>query len=123
MQEVSADRAYLGGENTLATLRHGARPYIPFKSNSVAQSGDTAKSTVWTKMYHYFNLHREEFLAHYHQRSAAESAFSMMKAKFGSSVRSKSEVGQVNEVLAKVLCHNICVLIRAMHELGIESTF
>ncbi len=35
-----------------------------------------------------------------------------MKAKFGSSVRSKSEVGQVNEVLAKVLCHNICVLIR-----------
>ena len=47
----------------------------------------------------------------------------MMKAKFGSSVRSKSDQGQVNEVLAKVLCHNICVLIRAMHELGIEPIF
>lgn len=33
------------------------------------------------------------------------------------------EVGQVNEVLARVLCHNICVLIRTMHELGIEPIF
>jgi hypothetical protein len=44
-------------------------------------------------------------------------------AKFGSSVRSKSEWGQVNEVLCKVLAHNICVVIRATHELGIEPAF
>jgi hypothetical protein len=30
-------------------------------------------------------------------------------------VRSKSTIGQL-----KVLCHNVCVLIQAMHELGIE---
>ncbi len=35
MKEVSADKAYLGGENLLVTLRHGAIPYIPFKSNSL----------------------------------------------------------------------------------------
>jgi transposase len=70
-----------------------------------------------------FHYRREEFLEHYHQRSAVESAFSMMKAKFGSSVRSKSEQGQVNEVLCKVLAHNVCVVIRAMHELGIEPGF
>jgi hypothetical protein len=29
----------------------------------------------------------------------------------------------VNEVLAKVLCHNVCVLIQAIHELGIEPNF
>ena len=52
-----------------------------------------------------------------------ESAFSMLKAKFGDHVRGKSEWSQVNEVLAKVLCHNICVLIRATHELGIEPNF
>jgi len=34
MKEVSADKAYLGGENLLVTLRQGAIPYIPFKSNS-----------------------------------------------------------------------------------------
>ena len=47
----------------------------------------------------------------------------MIKGKFGAAVRSKSDVGQVNEVLCKVLCHNVCVLIQAMHELGIEPTF
>lgn len=52
-----------------------------------------------------------------------ETVFSMCKAKFGDSVRSKSDTGMVNEVLAKVLCHNICVLIQAVHELGIEPNF
>jgi transposase len=74
-------------------------------------------------MYHLFMFNREEFLRYYHQRSNAESVFSMMKGKFGDSVRSKSEVGQVNEVLAKVLCHNMCVLIRATHDLGVHANF
>ncbi len=66
---------------------------------------------------------REKFLEHYHKRSNAETAYSMIKGKFGDSVRSKSDVGQINETLCKVLCHNICVLIQAIHELGIEPTF
>jgi hypothetical protein len=44
----------------------------------------------------------------------------MIKTKFGDSVRSKTEVAGRNEVLAKVLCHNICCLIHAMYELGIQ---
>ena len=44
----------------------------------------------------------------------------MIKGKFGSALRSKSDVGQVNEALCKVLAHNVCVLIQATHELGIE---
>jgi hypothetical protein len=47
----------------------------------------------------------------------------MVKAKFGDAVRSKSDEGMVNEVLCKVLCHNICVLIQSIHELGIEPSF
>jgi hypothetical protein len=43
-----------------------------------------------------------------------------MKAKFGTSMRSKTETAQMNELLCKVLCHNICVLIQSMYELGIE---
>ena len=66
---------------------------------------------------------REEFMRHYHQRSNVESVFSMIKGKFGDAVRAKSDQGQVNEVLAKVLCHNMCVLIRAAHDLGVEPTF
>ena len=47
----------------------------------------------------------------------------MVKGKFGGSVRSKSETGQVNEVLPKFLCHNLVVLVHAMHDLGINPAF
>ena len=70
-----------------------------------------------------FHLHREEFLSRYHQRSNVESTFSMVKAKFGDSVRSKTPVAMRNEVLCKCLCHNICCLISAMYELGITPEF
>ena len=66
-----------------------------------------------------FSSRREAFNAHYHRRSNAETTFSMVKGKFGDSVRAKSYRGQVNEVLLKCLCHNICVLIHSMHELEV----
>jgi hypothetical protein len=47
----------------------------------------------------------------------------MIKAKFGTSVKAKSPVSQVNEVLCKILCHNICVLIQSIYELGLEPMF
>jgi hypothetical protein len=47
----------------------------------------------------------------------------MIKAKFGSVLRSKKETAQVNEALAKCPCHNICRLISAIFELGIEPEF
>jgi hypothetical protein len=47
----------------------------------------------------------------------------MIKVKFGDTVQSKSDIGQLNEVLCKVLCHNLCVITQAIHELGIEPTF
>jgi hypothetical protein len=74
-------------------------------------------------MYYYFMHNREEFLAHYHKRSNVETAFSMIKAKFGDAVQSKSHIGQLNEVPCKVLCHNLCVIIQAIHESGIDPTF
>ena len=74
-------------------------------------------------MWHFYNFNREVFLQHYHKRSDAETVFSMIKMKFGGSVRSKSPVAQVNEVLCKVLCHNICVLIQSIYELALEPTF
>ena len=60
---------------------------------------------------------------HYHKRSNIETAFSMIKGKFGSALRSKSDTGQINEALCKVLAHNVCVLIHAMHALNIHPIF
>lgn len=123
LQEVSADKGYLGADNMLATLRHGAIPYIPFKTNSVAQWGDDPKSTLWTRMFHFYMMNRAEFLQHYHKRSNVETVFHMIKSKFGQRLRSKSLTAQVNEALCKVLCHKLCVVIQSMHELNITPEF
>lgn len=62
-------------------------------------------------------------MRNYHKRSNAESTFHMIKAKFGERVRSKTERAQIDEVLCKVLCHNICVVIQSIYELEIEPAF
>ena len=78
---------------------------------------------MWEKMFHFFLFKKEEFMDHYHQRSNVESTFSMVKAKFGHAVRSKTDVAMANEALCKFICHNICCLISAMYELGVEPMF
>jgi len=119
VQEITADKAYLSHENLELANGIGATAYIPFKSNST--SGEPG--SLWEKMYHFYSLNRDTFDKHYHQRSNAESAFSMIKAKFRDHVRSKSDVAMKNEVLCKVLAHNICCLIMSQCELGIDVQF
>jgi transposase len=117
--EVSADKAYASRKNLAAVNEAGGTPFILFKANTVMPTDES----VWTKMYHFYSYNRETFLNHCRKRSNVETVFSMIKAKFGDSVRSKGDVAQLNEVLCKVLCHNICVLIQSIHELGVEPTF
>ncbi len=74
-------------------------------------------------MYHFYSLNRDEFLRHYHRRSNIETTFSMVKAKFGDAVRSKTDVAMKNEVLCKFLAHNLCCVIQSQCELGIEAKF
>ena len=118
MTEVSADKAYLSNSNLRHIEAHGADPYIPFKSNTTGQG-----SPMWKRLYAYFTLNEDMWKGHYHRRSNVETTFSMVKGKFRDSVRAKSKVGQVNEILLKCLCHNICVLIRATSELSITPLF
>ncbi len=47
----------------------------------------------------------------------------MIKMKFGTRVRAKTPTAQINEVLCKILAHNICCLIQSWYELGVEATF
>jgi hypothetical protein len=73
--------------------------------------------------YHFYSLNKGDFNRLYHVRSNVESTNAMIKAKFGERIRSRTQTAQVNELLCKVLCHNICVTIQAYYELGIEPTF
>ncbi len=124
INEVSADKAYSDRRNLQTAQAVGGTAYIPFKSNSTGMRDKHHKfDGLWNYMWHYYNCNRDKFLTHYHKRSNVETTFSMIKAKFGASVRAKTPVAQVNEVLCKVLCHNICVLIQSTLELGIEPVF
>ena len=118
INEVSADAAYCSYDNFQAVENHGGRAFIAFRANASGVSGG-----VYEKMLHFYSFKRDEYLAHYHKRSNVESTFSMVKAKFGDAVRSKTPVAMVNEAMCKVLCHNLCCLILSTHELGIEATF
>lgn len=120
MEEISGDKAYLSRNNINAIEEVGAKAFIPFKSNSTAKPKN---SPLWKKMYHYFMLNQDDFLEHYHKRSNVETSVFMIKSKFGNSVRSKNWIAQVNEVLCKIICHNICCVIMEMHNLGIEADF
>ncbi len=79
--------------------------------------------SLWGKLWRVYQYHREEFLTHYHKRSHIESTIWMIKSKFNEQIRSKTDTAMVNELLCKVLCHNICVVIQSVYELGVEPTF
>jgi transposase len=117
VREVSADKAYLSKKNLAAIDRVGAVPFIPFKSNSV---GMASKSEHWRRMWCHFSLKSEDFRARYHRRSNVETAMHMIKSKFGAAVRSRLPVAQVNEILAKLVCHNLACIVHAVREFGID---
>lgn len=123
INEVSADKAYSSRRNLHAIQSKGGTPYIPFKDSRKSTGTSLPFDGLWERMWYFYNFNREAFLEHYHKRSNVESVFSMMKTKFGGSVRAKTPTAQVNEVLSKVLCHNICCLITSTLELGCDPVF
>jgi hypothetical protein len=116
--EVSADKAYASLENFEEVAGCGAQAFIGFKSNNTGAVGG-----AFEKAFHFFQFNQEEYMAHYHKRSNVESTFSAIKRKFGDSVMSKNDVAMVNEVLCKILCHNLTCLIQEQETLGIVPVF
>ena len=123
MSQVSADKAYLSSANLQTVVDHNAMPFIPFKANSVAASKTNPNNALWRRMFHFYCYNQQNFMASYHKRSNVETTFSMIKAKFGDRLRSKTRTAQINEALCKVLAHNLCCLIQSIYEFGIEPTF
>jgi hypothetical protein len=115
---VYGDAAYAGNPNYEAVEAIGAKLFTTFRSTT---TGDVGGS--FAKAFHYFQFQKEEYLAHYHKRSNIESTVSMVKRKFGDAVKAKNELAQKNEVYAKFVAHNICVLISEMYTLGINPIF
>jgi transposase len=120
INEISADLAYSSRANLQTVANEGGKAYIPFKKNA---TGKARGSTLWGKMYHYFQLNRDDFMEHYHKRSNIEATNAAIKRKFGETLKSKNPVAQVNELLAKIVAYNLTVVIHEMYENGINPDF
>lgn len=118
IDEVCADKAYASLENFEAVANLGAAAFIAFKSNTTGACGG-----AFEKAFHYFQFNQEEYMTSYHKRSNVESTFSAIKRKFGDSVMSKTDAAMTNEVLCKILCHNLTCLIQEQETLGISPVF
>lgn len=85
-----------------------------------SQSGGSA---LWKKMFHYFQLNRDDFMEHYHKRSNIEATNAAIKRKFGETLKSKNPTARVNELLAKIIAYNLTVVIHEMYENRINPEF
>jgi transposase len=116
---VVADKAYSSRANVDLVTSIGAEPLIPFRSSAREFAKYSRTTPAWSRLWHLYNFKRDEFLAHYHARSNAESTFSAIKRVFGDTLRSKTRTAQVNELLFKVIAHNIVCLVHSMCELDV----
>jgi transposase len=124
IEEVYADKAYSARANYALAEQLGFDLYVPFRLGATGRpTGHSRHSRLWRKAFLFFQMHREEFEAKYHQRSNVESVFSALKRKFGETLRSRNPTAQTNELLAKVLAYNLTVLIHEIFEHGVAPDF
>jgi hypothetical protein len=100
-----------------ATLASTQPVHTAFKNSATSVGG------LFGRMFHLFSLNCETFLTSYHKQSNVESTFAMIKAKFGDSVRSKTDVAMKNESRTKMVCHNIVWVTHELYEAGLELLF
>jgi len=116
--ETMADAAYGSNENYSVADKIGATAYLAFKKGSTGWRGGH-----FQKMYHFYQLRRDEFKKRYNLRANAESTHSMLKRRFDGMLDSKKNEAIENEILCMVLVHNICVVIQSSFCLGVEAEF
>ena len=121
--DMCVDLGYLDNDHYEFMDSLNINLWMPFKSNSKESAPDRRPDGPWEKAFHFFHLHREEFLERYHPRSISETGFSMIKGRFGESLRGRTPVAQFNEVLCRVLAHNLCCLVMAMYEFDVDLSF
>lgn len=118
IRELAADGAYLSIKNLEYLDTSRIFPAIPFHANHKFYT--QPEGSVWRRMYHLFALNSEGYRESINRQAQAESTFSMIKMKFSERIFSRQSAGQMNEVLCKVLCHNLCVLIYWLYQFGVE---
>ena len=112
---VFADKGYDSKKNRQLVLNKlKAMPIIPVRR--------------YTKFYGYLRGGKKIDGSTYHQRSKVETAFSVIKRKFGSNIRARSINTQKIELISKIIAYNVdkatfykTLIIRGFHQ-SLESS-
>jgi transposase len=119
-KRISGDKGYSSYRVQQIIQSLGAIPFIAFKDNT-NPSENSPK--IWIQTFECFKNNREEFMMYYHKRSNVETTFSMIKLRFGEFLKCRNFVAQRNELVMKLICHNICCLVEEMFERNIKVNF
>ena len=104
-----ADAAYNGEKCLQVALKHGATPIHGIKKNAVYHRHP---ETAYQRMVNFFTHWPNRYQSLYGKRNHAETAFGMIKSRFGYRIRCRSKIGRRNEVQSKINAHNIRMLAR-----------
>ena len=121
IDNLCGDKAYMDHLHFERVEGIGGQFFSLFKDNAAPLNPGKREQDAWDRAHEYFIYRRKEFMEHYHQRSNAETPFSMTKLKTGPAIKSRNQTAQFTEVLCKLVAHNIMVLIHEAYKLGIES--
>ena len=117
VEDWTGDCAYLARQNCSIVHELGGFPFFKPKKNVRTLS---LGHPTWKQMIYLWKKAKDLFKRHYHKRSNSETDFFCIKSILGAFVRTRNDIGQTNELLAKVFTHNLRQLCHAYYELDIN---
>lgn len=117
INDVQLDAGFISRENCDLIANVGAKPHIfPKKGIILRRRG----STAWRNMLSELIKDPQDWLRKYHERSNSECYFSAHKRRFTKPLLKKERESRSVEALGRVIVLNICMLILAYFEHGVE---
>lgn len=118
LKRVCADAGYLSRENVQFIEDVKAKPFIMPKKNVTDKC--RGHYPAWRRMVRLWRENPDLFNKEYHLRSRVENVFSMMKTTLLDGINSKTYTSQNNELLIRIICHNLSVIIEAIFKFGLN---
>jgi transposase len=115
VKKVLADAGYAFDDNVKAVLEVGGDAYFDVKTNTKT-TGDTALAEMARRRL----ADKDEWESTYGFRSLIETTNSMLKRNLKRIIRARLETSRKNEILLMCLVHNLCRLMVARIEHGID---
>ncbi len=113
IHRVCADGRYISGKNVQFVEDLGAAALIMPKKNASGRAKGS-RTAAYRRMLRGYWEDEERWKKVYHLRQQIEVCYSMMKTTLLDGLLCKNDLSQKNELLMRVICHNISVLVEAV---------